>query len=105
LIAYVVGVILSIALMIVVALALTSSDLLLKVDLTEYARDLVEAIQFDDDGVPTGLAASEDGDGWIYESLKQETAYRVLDESGGPVLFSAAGEDFWPPAESRQLAP
>src|SRR5690606_24398518 len=44
-------------------------------------------------------------DGWIYESLKQETAYRVLDESGRPVLFSAAGEDFWPPAGSRQLAP
>jgi len=105
LLAYVVGVILSILLMILVALVLTSSDLLLKADLTEYTRELVEAVRFDARGVPDGLAASEDGDMWIYESLKEETAYRVLDESGRPVLFSAAGEAFWSPAESRRLAP
>ena len=32
--------------------------------------------------VPDGLAASEDDNKWIYESLKEETAYRVLDGLG-----------------------
>ena len=105
LLAYVVGVILSILLMILVTLVLTTSDLLLKADLTEYTRDLIEAVRFDANGVPNGFAASEDGDVWIYQSLKEETAYRVLDESGNAVLFSAAGEGFWSPAESKRLVP
>lgn len=107
LLAYVVGVILSIALMILVTLVLTTyrSDLWLKADMAEYTRDLVGAVRFDARGVPDGLAASEEGDMWIYESLKEETAYRVLDDSGRPVLVSAAGEGFWSPVESRGLVP
>jgi two-component system, OmpR family, sensor histidine kinase QseC len=107
LLAYVVGVTLSILLTILVALVLTTyrGDLLLQADLTEYTRDLVEAVRFDGMGVPDSLAASEDDDRWIYESLKEETAYRVLDESGRPVLTSAAGEGFWSPAESRRPVP
>ena len=107
LLAYVVGVTLSILLMILVAVALTTyrSDLWLKADMAEYTSDLVDAVRFDAEGVPVGLAASEDDDTWIYESLKDETAYRVLDASGRPVLVSAAGEGFWPPAESRRLVP
>jgi len=98
---------LSILLVILAALVLTTyrSDPLQKADLTEYARDLVGAVRFDGMGVPNGLAASEDDDIWIYESLKEETAYRVLDESGRTVLTSAAGEEFWTSVESRQLAP
>ena len=102
LLAYVVGVTLSILLMILVALVLTTSDTLLKADLAEYTRDLVEVVQFDRMGVPNGL---DEDDGWIYESLKEETAYRVLDESGSTVLVSAAGEGFWSAAESRRLVP
>lgn len=107
LLAYVVGVILSILLMILVTLVLTTyrSDLMLKADMAEYTRDLVEAVRFDDQGVPNGLAASEDDNGWIYESLKEETAYRVLDESGRMVLVSAAGEGFWSSAGSPRLEP
>ena len=107
LLAYVVGVILSVLLMVLVAVVLTTSrsDLLLHEDLAEYTRDLVESVRFDSTGVPDGLAASEEGDRWIYESLKEETAYRVLDDSGHPVLFSAAGEGFWSPAESRPPVP
>lgn len=105
LLAYVVGVILSILLMVLVTLALTTyrSDLLLEADMAEYTQDLVEAVRFDDKGVPDGLAGSEDDNVWIYESLKEETAYRVLDEAGRTVLVSAAGEGFWAPAESREL--
>lgn len=104
LLAYVVGVILSILLMILVALVLTTyrGDLLLNADMAEYTRDLVEVVQFDGMGVPNGLA---EDDRWIYESLKEETAYRVLDASGRPVLVSAAGEGFWSPVESRRLVP
>lgn len=107
LLAYVIGVTLSILLMILVALVLTTyrSDLLLKADMAEYTRDLVEAVRFDGVGVPDGLAVSEDGDRWIYESLKEETAYRVLDESGRTVLVSAAGEEFWSTVESPRLVP
>lgn len=105
LLAYVVGVTLSILLMILVALVLTTSDTLLKADLTEYARDLVEAVRFNGMGVPDRLAASEDDDRWIYESLKEETAYRLLDESGRTVLVSPAGEEFWSTVESPRLVP
>lgn len=105
LLAYVVGVTLSILVMVLMALVLTTSDTLLKADLTEYTRDLVEAVQFDGLGVPYRLAESEDDDGWIYESLKEETAYRVLDESGRTVLVSAAGEGFWSTTESGRLVP
>lgn len=107
LLAYVLGVTLSIVLMILVALGLTSyrSDLLLQEDLAEYTRDLVEALRFDSSGVPVGLVASEDDDRWIYESLKEETAYRVLDEAGRTILTSAAGAGFWTPAEATRLVP
>jgi signal transduction histidine kinase len=107
LLAYVVGVILSILLMILVTLVLTTyrSDLLLKADMAEYTQDLIEAVRFDGNGVPAGLAASEEDDTWIYGSLKEETAYRVLDDSGRTVFASAAGEGFWSPAPSRRLAP
>lgn len=107
LLAYVVGVTLSILLMVLAALALTTfrGDLLLKADLSEYTRDLVEAVRFDGTGVPVGFAASEDDDRWIYESLKQETAYRVLDDAGRTMLVSAAGEGFWSAVESRRPVP
>lgn len=107
LLAYVVGVILSILLMIGVTLVLTTyrGDLLLKADMAAYTREVVEAITFDDMGVPNGLDASQEDDLWIYESLKQETAYRVLDEAGRPVLVSTAGEEFWSPPESLRLVP
>lgn len=107
LLAYVVGVILSILLMVLATLVLTTyrSDLWRKADMAEYTRDLVGAVRFDATGVPDGLAASADDDIWIYESLKEETAYRVLDDAGRPVLVSAAGEGFWSPAGSRPLVP
>ena len=49
LLAYVVGVILSILLMILAALVLTTwrSDAWLRADLAEYTRDLIEAVRFD----------------------------------------------------------
>lgn len=107
LLAYVVGVILSILLMVGVTLALTTfrSDLLVRADMAEYARELVGAVRFDGNGVPNGFAASEDDDQWIYESLKEETAYRMLDASGQTLLASAAGEGFWSPGESLRLIP
>jgi len=58
------------------------SGALLKTDMAEYARDLAGAVRFDSAGVPVGLAPSEDGDPWIHESLRAETANRVLDASG-----------------------
>jgi len=104
LLAYVVGVVLSITLMVLIVFLLTTfrSDFLLKKDLAEHTRELAEAVQFDNYGVPISLAAGQDNDQWVYLSLKQETAYRVLDESGHSVLVSAAGEAFWSPGEAWQ---
>ena len=103
LLAYVFGVTLSILLMVLVALALTTfrGDLLLKADLSEYTRDLVEAVRFDGRGVPIGFAASEDDDRWIYESLKQETAYRVLDDAGRAEAKRAVADGLLEPLGDR----
>ncbi|GGX19318.1 histidine kinase [Pigmentiphaga litoralis] len=100
--AYIVGVILSILLVVLGAFLLTTfhRDFLLKKDLAQHTRDLADAVRFDNKGIPIGLGADHDSDQWIYQSLNQETAYRVLDESGRLVLVSAAGEEFWPPSEA-----
>jgi signal transduction histidine kinase len=104
LLAYLIGAMLSIALMALVTVTVLTvrSDFLLTTDMLERSKELAEKLQFDGAGMPIGFDASEDDIAWLYESLKQETAYRVLDASGRVVLSSAAGEAFWGEAP-RQL--
>lgn len=97
--AYVAGAALSIALItaIIVALVSFQGDRLASADVADRAEDLVAMLQFDNSGVPVGFDDSEGGlASWLYDSLKQETAYRVLDASGNVVLASAAGDSIWP---------
>jgi signal transduction histidine kinase len=105
--AYIGGVALSIVLMVLVTLAAitTQGDILSGADVAALTKDMAGKLKFDDQGVPVGLES--DGDEidaelttWLYDSLKQETAYRVLDASGNVVLVSAAGEAFWPATEA-----
>ena len=104
LLAYLIGVMLSIMLIALVTVTVLTvrSDLVSATDLAGRTQELAKLLQFDGAGMPVGFDASEDDVAWMYESLKQETAYRVLDASGRVVLSSAAGEAFWSEAP-RQL--
>jgi signal transduction histidine kinase len=102
LLAFVAGAVLSIVLLVLAAVAVvgTQGDVLSATAVAERADDLASKLRFDSRGVPVGFddPVALDGfdESWQQESLKEETAYRVLDESGDIVLISASGPAFWP---------
>lgn len=99
LLAYVAGAALSTVPFVLVAVAVANSQgkVLSGMQVAERAKDLASMLVYDRQGVPVGFDESE-GDlaSWLSDSLKTDTAYRVLDTSGKVVLSSAAGEAFWP---------
>jgi signal transduction histidine kinase len=100
LLAYVAGAVLSMVLFVLVAVAIATSqgDILSGTDVAGLTEEMAGMLRFDSAGIPVGFD-DNDRDGlstWLYDSLKQETAYRVLDAAGNVVLSSAAGEAFWP---------
>jgi signal transduction histidine kinase len=113
LLAYVAGVALSIALivLVVVAIAAVQGDVLSGPDVADLTENLAEMLRFDSEGAPVsfadsmGFADSENEfSSWLFDSLRQEAAYRVLDASGNVALSSAAEEAFWPASgPARQL--
>lgn len=120
LLAYVVGAVLSIALVAAAAVAILhyQGDVVSGFDVADTTRAFAEELRFDEHGTPVGLigdpsdrdAGSDVDDGRdlqaLYDSLKGEAAYRVLDASGRVVLSSAAGVTFWPESgAARRLAP
>lgn len=98
LLAYVAGATLSIVLIVLVAAAIVISqgDILSGADVADATKDMAGELRFNSEGLPVGFDTSEFDPEWIFESMKQETAYRVLDASGNVVLSSAAGDAFWP---------
>jgi signal transduction histidine kinase len=104
LLAYVAGAALSIVLIVLAAVVIVSSqgDILSAKAVAERTQDLAGKLRFDSEGIPAGFDDPIEGafddidDSWQQESLKNETAYRVLDASGTVVLSSAAGAAFWP---------
>jgi signal transduction histidine kinase len=98
LLAYLAGVALSIALLLSAAyLITTESDILPSTAVTERTHELAEALRFDRAGRPIGFLDSEDSHRWMYDSLRRENAYRVLDAAGRVVLASASGPGTaWP---------
>lgn len=104
--AYIAGAALSVVLIVLVAVAIVISqgDILSGADVADAAKGMAEELRFDSNGVPAGFDTDEFEPEWIFDSMKQETAYRVLDESGNVVLSSAAGAAFWPDTrEARRL--
>ncbi|MDR6522087.1 HAMP domain-containing protein [Variovorax gossypii] len=94
--AYLVGVVLSILL---IGLGLTAL-LTFHTEVVEkrasiQASKLATRLMFSTDGAPIGLRSIEHEADWIYQSFKDELAYRVLDASGQVILYSPAGESFW----------
>lgn len=108
LLAYVAGVVLSTGLLLAAFyLITTKSDILPSTDVAQRTEELGEALRFDSAGRPVGFLYSEDSHRWMYDSLRRETAYRVLDAAGAVVLASATGPGTeWPstPATRRLIS-
>ncbi len=103
LLAFIAGAALSIVLMVLAVVLIVGSqgDILSGKAVAERAEDLAGALRFNSEGIPVGFDDTDDmddreGGSWQYRSLKDETAYRVLNASGKVVLSSAAGTAFWP---------
>lgn len=106
LLAYVGGAVLTIALAtaLILWLVVFKSAWLAGEDVADFTKEIPQVLQFDGDGVPIGFHDDEEDFEWIFQSLKQEAAYRVLDSSGKTVLSSAASDDFWQPeSHTRRL--
>ena len=116
LLAYLVGTVLSIALIAGTAFAIIyyQGDVLSGFDVADTTREFAEELVFDKNGTPVGIEGqpSNLGPGTVsdddrnlrglYESLKREAAFRVLDASGKVVLASAAGVAFWPDSNAER---
>jgi signal transduction histidine kinase len=98
LLAYIAGAALSSVLIVLVAFAVTNwkGDILTSHDVADITRGMARNLRFHGQGVPVGFEVNNIDIEWAFDSLKQETAYRVLDASGKVVLSSAAGAAFWP---------
>ncbi|UYG04410.1 HAMP domain-containing histidine kinase [Halomonas sp. LR3S48] len=96
LLAYVAGMVLSIVLLVIAAVVVVQSNMLARMDLADAAEGMANNIEFDSSGRPVGFDSSMDDRAWLYEGPQRETAYRILDEAGDTVVFSSAGEEFWP---------
>lgn len=99
LLAYLAGTMLSIALLVVAAIVMVQSRDLARMDLAGGAEDMAEMLRFDSSGKPVGLEADEDDLAWVFDSLRREAAYSVLDDAGNAALLSPAGEKIWPAGE------
>ncbi|MDX3773864.1 ATP-binding protein [Chromatiaceae bacterium AAb-1] len=99
LLAFLVGVVLSISLIVLVVsvMLFSRSNMLSESDISDYTRILAEGLLFDGNAMPVAIRSDhENYMPWLFDSIKQEVAYRVLDEAGQVVLSSAAGPVFWP---------
>ncbi|HEY9041256.1 MAG TPA: ATP-binding protein [Rheinheimera sp.] len=96
LLAFVAGMVLSVSLiaLVLVTAVVFKSNIFSELEVNDAAQHLAEALQFNAEDVPTHIEFDDDYD-WLFESLSQEVAYRVLDQSGTVVLYSAAGASFW----------
>lgn len=115
LLAYVGGAVLSIVLIVGAAIALLYSqgDVVYGFDVADTVGELAGELRFDKDGIPVGIGADpldRDADfafdneaRQLFESLKQEAAFRVVDASGKVMLSSAPGVTFWPESGAERL--
>ncbi|MGG7447408.1 ATP-binding protein [Kosakonia oryzendophytica] len=94
LLAFIAGALLSIGLLILTGMVV--KERLPGMDLTDYTQALARALQFDQHGNPVGFTQGDQYPLWIYQSLSEDVAYRILDEKGHVVLMSP-GAQAWPP--------
>ncbi|TLX62259.1 two-component sensor histidine kinase [Stutzerimonas nosocomialis] len=96
--AYIAGAALSIGVtaLALLALATSQSDVLSGAEVANTTKKMVDKLKFDGQGIPARLDIADFDTNWVFDSLKQEIAYRVLDASGTVVLASPASEVIWP---------
>jgi signal transduction histidine kinase len=102
LLAFIVGMVLSvslIALVVLVALGF-QKNILSENDINDFSGELAESLQFNAAGVPVHIADEEYL--WLFESLYNEIAFRVVDQSGKVALSSTAGPEFWSAVDLKQ---
>lgn len=104
--AYVAGAILTTAIIVSVIVALTAyrSDMLAEAEVVDTASGMSNDLIFDSNGIPVGIDVTDFDVEWVFDSLKQETAYRVLDESGKVVLSLPNSEVIWPESETGSVS-
>lgn len=104
--AYVAGVVLSVLIIVLAIKGLLAlrSPILLEEDVGQNAEGLAEHLRFDAAGLPVGFDAKLQRRAWVFETMKDDVAYRVLDGSGRVVLQSPAGVDFWPASAGQASA-
>lgn len=98
--AYVAGVVLSVLILVLAikGLLVLRSPILLEEDVSQNAEGLAEHLRFDAAGRPVGFDAKLQRRAWVFDTMKDDVAYRVLDGAGRVVLQSPAGDAFWPAA-------
>lgn len=97
--AYVAGATLTTAIIVVVVIALTTyqGDMLAMAEVADTTTEIGKDLLFDRNGMPVAVDVTDFE--WVFDSLNQETAYRVLDESGKVVLTLLGSEVIWPEME------
>ena len=92
--AYVAGALLSVALLVFLMGAIAQEFVSGK-SMHDRTLALEQQLTFDASGRPSGFSSSRQEPLWLYDSLWQETAYRVLDQNGQVILLSAGAKN-WP---------
>lgn len=102
--AYVACATLTTALLVLAVFSLTTSQrgVISGAEVADTTRDMADDLLFDSSGKPVGLDITDFDVDWIFESLKRETAYRVLDAAGRVVLSSPGSEVIWPDSASGE---
>lgn len=96
--AYIAGMLISVLLLVGVIESLLkfNSPIFVEEDIDEHAENLADDVVFDAAGRPVGFNGDVQNVVWMFEAMKDDLAFRVLDGSGRVALQSAAGDAFWP---------
>jgi signal transduction histidine kinase len=107
LLAYIAGAALTTTLVVLAVFSITTSQsaVLSGAEVADTTREMADDLLFDSNGVPVGLDITDFDVEWVFDSLKRETAYRVLDTSGRVVLSAPASEVIWPESAAGQPKP
>lgn len=72
-----------------IAMHLSQGSWFSEIGASEYAESIGEALRFDAAGRPVAVDLPQMS--WLFDSLREEVTYRVLDNAGAVVLSSEAG--------------
>ena len=95
--AFIVGALLSIALIVAVILWLSiyQKSSLATLDVSDVAAKIGKTLQFDQNGMPIGLDIADGELNWVFVSMPQDVAYRVLSREGKTQISSVPGQTLW----------